>query len=123
VPVFAELAGVPEADVMRDLPGAALGQVSVDGWKAWLAGRGWLVEQLDGCPADRVPCAHLVANCPQTLEDFHWVYRDENGDVHDPGSVSLILPADHPHMRELMAYDTHQLTIIVKRAIATSKLA
>jgi hypothetical protein len=78
VPVFASLVGITEEEVLRDIPEAALGQVTVDGWKIWLRGRDFDVLQRDGCPSDILPCAHLVSlPIPSSKEDFHWIYRDE----------------------------------------------
>jgi hypothetical protein len=83
VPVFANLASVSEGEVLRDLPAAALGAVSVSEWIKWLENKRFDVLSRDGCPADIVPCAHLVAlHDPRDAGDFHWIYRDSDGDVH-----------------------------------------
>lgn len=122
VSVFASLACISEQEVEVDLPGAAHGEVSVEQWEQWLSSRGLRTQRLEGCPLEYVPCAHLVANFPQNLRDFHWVYRDENGDVHDPSPTTLTLGANHPHMRQLKSYDTHQLTIaIIKESLGPTK--
>jgi hypothetical protein len=115
VPVFAELAGVSEEHLLRDLPTAHLGTVSVDGWRTWLEGKGFTVLQREGCPDDIVPCAHLVANAMNTKEDAHWVFRDEDGDVHDPSEPSRFMPADDPRMRDLAVFSMKILTISVTR--------
>jgi hypothetical protein len=110
--VFAALADTSYEDVLADLPGAHLGTVTVDGWIGWLQGRGWTVTRQDGCPTDIVPCAHLVAPVPNP-EYCHWVYRDSEGDVHDPTPVSLAMPADSEWMRNLKMYDHKILTVSV----------
>jgi hypothetical protein len=115
VPVFARLAGIREEEVLRDLPGAAFGQVTVDGWKTWLDGRQFDVLQRDGCPSDILPCAHLVAlHEPSDREDFHWIYRDEDGDVLDPSPPGPI-PASDSRMRDLLYYSERRLTLSVRR--------
>jgi hypothetical protein len=113
ISVFAALANVAESELINDLPGASRGEITVEGWEQWLRSRGLEPKRREGCPTDVLPCAHLVANSPRGINDFHWVYRDELGDVHDPSPVSSSLTADHPHMRELKSYDTHHLTITV----------
>ena len=82
-------------------------------WIEWLEGRGFTVRKREGCPDDIAPCAHLVAHLPQSGSDFHWVYRDAEGDVHDPSPVSTCMGADDPRMRNLNFYETKQLTISV----------
>jgi hypothetical protein len=64
-------------------------------------GFGFEVTRRQGCDDVEVPCAHLVADCPQSAADFHWVYRDADGDVHDPSPVSMAMWANHPDMRSL----------------------
>lgn len=113
--VFAELAGVSEEEVLADLPDAHLGTVTVDGWRAWLEGKGLKVSKSEGCPADNVPCAHLVANALYTKEDAHWVFRDEDGDIHDPSPVAMYMPADDERMRSLSTYAIKILTLSVSR--------
>jgi hypothetical protein len=112
VPVFAALAGVSEDEVRRDLPKAALGQATVQQWIHWLERKGFEVLKRDGCPTDAVPCAHLVAlHQPRSKQDFHWIYRDADGDVHDPSPVFEAMPADDPRMRNLSAYTEKVLTL------------
>lgn len=113
--VFATLAGVSEEEVLADFPDADLGTVPVDGWRAWLESKGFAVSQRDGCPTDVVPCAHLVANVLYTKEDAHWVFRDEDGDVHDPSPVAMHMPADDQRMRSLSFYAMKVLTLSVSR--------
>ena len=113
VPVFAALAGVSAREVLNDLPGAALGEITVVEWEKWLENKGLEVLRRDGCQTDVLPCIHLVANYPRGLEDFHWVFRDEHGDVHDPSPVSSCLSADSSHMRGLLSYNVRELTITV----------
>ena len=114
VPVFAKLAGVSEYEVRRDLPQAALGRITHHQWKSWLENKNLHVLMREGCPADIVPCAHLVGpSHPRDERDFHWVYRDEDGDVHDPSPVAAAMPADHPEMRGLCLYDLKVLTLSV----------
>ena len=105
VPVFAALAGVSEDEVRRDLPDAELGLVDVVRWESWLATKGFKIQERDGGPADIAPCVHLVApHRPRDKYDFHWVYRDEEGDVHDPSPVYAALGADDPRMKSLSVY-------------------
>jgi hypothetical protein len=106
---------VSEEEVLADLPEAYLGTVTVDGWRAWLESKGFTVTKREGCPADVVPCAHLVANALYTKEDAHWVFRDEDGDVHDPSPVSMYMPADDERMRNLTIYAMKILTLSVER--------
>ena len=114
VPVFAALAGVLEDEVCRDLQMALDGLVSVQGWMDWLTAQGLDPLKRDGCPADIVPCAHLVGPLqPRNASDFHWVYRDEDGDVHDPDPSFAAMPADDPRMRDLSPYARKELTISV----------
>ena len=114
VAVFAALAGVQYEEVLNDLPDAHLGTVTVNGWKRWLEGKGFTVTRQDGCPIDMVPCAHLVAPV-NDIRYCHWIYRDEDGDVHDPSPVSAAMRADDPRMRELRGYQCKVLTISVTR--------
>jgi hypothetical protein len=114
VPVFAELTGVSEDGVRRDLPQADLGQVEVDQWVSWLEKRGFRVLKRDGCPTDIVPCAHLVAhNQPRDKSHFHWVFRDADGDVHDPSPGNLAMAADDERMKNLSLYPERVLTLSV----------
>jgi hypothetical protein len=114
VPVFANLAGVSEDEVRRDVPQAALGQVTLAQWISWFETRGCKVLIREGCPDDIVPCAHLVApSRPRDSLDFHWVYRDADGDVHDPFPGSAAMPADDPRMRDLSLYAQKVLTLSV----------
>jgi hypothetical protein len=110
VAVFAAIAGVPYEQVCHDLPEAHEGAVSVDGWISWLEKRGFTVLRQNGCAASVVPCAHLVAVI-NSSEHCHWVYRDDEGDVHDPSSVFAAMPADHPTMKELSCYEYKVLTL------------
>lgn len=117
VPVFAALVGISEAELCRELPAAPEQGVSVDGWMTWLSEKGLDPLKRDGCPADVVPCAHLVGPFqPRSLNDFHWIYRDEDGDVHDPAPSFSAMPADDPRMKELAGYARKELTISVSRA-------
>jgi len=117
VPVFSALTGIPEDEIRRDLPEAALGTVDVDQWIEWLESKGAKVLKRYGCPSDIVPCAHLVApNPPRNRSDFHWIYRDEDGDVHDPSSVWAAMPADDVKFRDLAYYEHKELTISISRA-------
>lgn len=119
IPVFAELSGVSEDEVRQDFPQAVLGLVTVEQWISWLHKRGFRVLRRDGCPADVLPCVHLVAtHQPRDGSDFHWIYRDADGDVHDPSPVFAAMPADHPSMRNLSVYFQQVLTI----SIASSAL-
>lgn len=122
VSVFAELAQVPEEELLKELPEAHLGKVSVDEWIAWLETRGFDVLRRDGCPEDVVPCAHLVG--PEQSyhpTDFHWIYRDADGDVHDPSPVPRAMPADDPRIRNLTLYGQKVLTISISRRVASPK--
>lgn len=115
VSVFAALAGVSEEEVLADLPTAYLGIVTVDGWIGWLESKGFTVLKREECPADIVPCAHLVANALYTKEDAHWVFRDEDGDMHDPSPVAMCWPANDDRMRNLETYSIKILTLSVER--------
>ena len=115
VSVFAQLSGTPEEQLRRELPSAVSGQISVDEWIVWLQGKGLDVVKRRGCPDDMVPCAHLVGNMPQSVEDFHWVFRDIDGNVHDPSPVFMYFPADDPRMKTLDFYSEQVLTITVTR--------
>jgi hypothetical protein len=116
VAVFAALTGLSKEVVCLDLPGAPLGVISVGEWIDWLKGRSFEVLQRTGCPDDRVPCAHLVGPLyPGNQSDFHWVYRDEDGDIHDPSPSAMYMPASHPSMRDLSAYSQKVLTISISR--------
>ena len=114
VVVFAALAEVPYEDVLSDLPEAHLGTVSVDGWERWLEQRGFKVTRLDGCPADVFPCAHMVSPVDD-IRYAHWVYRDGEGDIHDPAPSFQAMPADDPFMKELKMYDFKVLTISLSK--------
>jgi hypothetical protein len=41
VVVFAALTGVAYEDILRDLPDAHLGTITLDGWHSWLLERGF----------------------------------------------------------------------------------
>lgn len=110
--VFSALAGVSREDLCTDLPDAPLGLVSVDRWEAWLQSKGFEVLRRDGCPEDVVPCAHLVGpDNPGANHDSHWVYRDADGDIHDPSPVFQAMAADDPRIRNLSHYGMKLLTI------------
>lgn len=111
--VFAALAAISEEELLADLPNACLGTVTVDGWHEWLESKGFTVTRREGCPADIVPCAHLVAHALYTKEDAHWVFRDEAGDVHDPSPGSMHMEAADPRMRELSMFSMKILTLSV----------
>ena len=116
VPVFARLAGIPEEQFRNEMPRAQIGQISVDELVAWLELKCFQVLKRPGCPDDLLPCAHLVGNMPQSLSDFHWIFRDADGDVHDPSPVFQFFPADDPRMRALNFYSERVLTITVSSA-------
>jgi len=119
VPVFANLASVSEGEVLRDLPAAALGAVSVSEWIKWLENKRFDVLSRDGCPADIVPCAHLVAlHDPRDAGDFHWIYRDSDGDVHDPFGDFGTIAADDPIMKNLSLYRRKVLTLSISRPLS-----
>ena len=113
--VFAKLAGMSEAELLTDLPWAQLGEVSVDDWCRWLQEKGFSVSKREGCPDDGVSCAHLVAHQMNSERDAHWVYRDQEGDVHDPSPVSAYFPADDSRMRDLSFYSMKILTLSILR--------
>ena len=120
VSVFAALARVSEDKVHADLPNASLGQVSVLEWMNWLEAQNLDVLKRDGCPSDIRPCAHLVASHPpRDHTDFHWIYRDDDGDIHDPSPVFEAMPADDPRMVDLSPYIQQVLTISVSKPPAT----
>jgi hypothetical protein len=113
--VFAKLAGMTEEGLRAELPDAHLGTVTVNGWEEWLRDKGFIVTQRDGCPNDIVPCAHLVSHGANTGEDYHWVYRDEDGDVLDPNPVNFYMPPGDARMRRLDVYSVKVLTISISR--------
>ena len=116
--MFGALTGLSVEDICRDLPDARTGGVSVFRWESWLKGIGLVVLRRDGCPTDILPCAHLVTlDTPRSFDDCHWVYRDEDGDVHDPSPVFEALDADTKWMRNLGSYEGKLLTISICRAI------
>jgi hypothetical protein len=116
VAVFAALAGTSYQEVIDAFPGRAVhGLVRPGEWVDWLKNKGCQPTLREGCPDGAVPCAHLVADHPMSNQDFHWVYRDEDGDVHDPSPVFFIVSANHPSMRSLSAYNTKVLTISVNK--------
>lgn len=110
--VFAELAEVSREELLQDLPLAHLGTVSVDGWTEWLERKGRVVLRRQECPDDIVPCAHLVGWCDT---DFHWIYRDAEGDLHDPSPVFTAMPADDPRMKSIAFYPLKVLTLSISR--------
>jgi len=114
VVVFAALTGVPYEDVLRDIPDADLGTVTLNGWVDWLMKRGFKVTRRDGYWTDIVPCAHMVSPV-HPWRELHWVYRDEEGDVHDPSHATQAKPADDPFMTELQLYEWKLETISVSR--------
>lgn len=115
VPVFAALTGMSEDQIRTEVPGADDGKVSVDGWRDWLQKKGFTVTQREGCPSDVMPCVHLVASA----RGAHWVYRDQDGDVHDPSLDVLHMPADDERMRSLSTFRTKVLTLSVSRSSST----
>jgi hypothetical protein len=111
VSVFAALTGISQEELSADLPNAPLGEVSVDGWIAWLESKGFSVLKRQECPADIVPCAHLVApEEMRDLKDAHWIFRDKCGNVHDPSGLFHAYPANHEDMRSLKYYERKVLT-------------
>jgi hypothetical protein len=114
VPVFSALTGISEDEICRELPLAPEQGVTVDGWMDWLTAKGLEPLKRQGCPDDIVPCVHLVGPLyPQARTHFHWVYRDAEGDVHDPHPSVAAMPADDPRMRDLSIYGTKVLTISI----------
>jgi hypothetical protein len=114
VPVFAALTGIAEDKIRREFPRAAQGVVSVDEWKEWLEQKGFSVLHQDGCPADIVPCAHLVGpSIIRNPTDAHWIYRDEHGYVHDPSPVWEYWAANDEKMMSLQYHGSKVLTISI----------
>jgi hypothetical protein len=114
VPVFSALTGIAEDEICRELPSAPEQGVTVDGWMDWLTANGREPLKRQGCPDDIVPCVHLVGpTSPRARTHFHWVYRDAEGDVHDPDPSVVAMAADDPRMRELSIYGTKMLTISI----------
>lgn len=114
VPVFSALTGIPEDQICSELLLAPEQGVTVDGWMEWLTVKGLEPLKRQGCPDDIVPCVHLVGpSNPQAATHFHWVYRDSDGDVHDPHPSIAAMPADDPRMKELSIYGTKVLTISI----------
>jgi len=105
VPVFAALTGISEIQICQKLPLAPQQEVTVSDWMTWLREKGFQPHKRDGCLTDIVPCAHLVGPTdPRSARHFHWVYRDEDGDVHDPDPSFAAMPADDLRMRDLSMY-------------------
>jgi hypothetical protein len=103
VPVFAALTGIAEDEIRHDRPEAHHGKLSVDGWIGWLEEKGFTVLRQVGCPDSIVPCAHLVApDNPRDHTDTHWIFRDKDGDIHDPSPVFGAMPADDPRMKSIL---------------------
>lgn len=97
VPVFSALTDISEDEICRELPLAPKQGVTVDAWMDWLAAKGLEPLKRQGSPDDIVPCVHLVGPTnPQALTHFHWVYRDAEGDLHDPHPSVAAMPADDP---------------------------
>jgi hypothetical protein len=117
--VFAKLVGITEEELLRELPDAYLGTVSVKDWEVWLESKGFAVTRRQECPDDVVPCAHLVGHGVHTREDAHWVYRDEDGDVLDPSPVNFYMPPNDPRMRRLDVYSEKILTLTIERKSLT----
>jgi len=116
VPVFSRLAGIPEDQVRLDLPDAAKGKISVEQWKGWLESKRFEVLERTGGPDDILPCAHLVGPVAlRSNEDCHWIFRDADGDVHDPSEVFQHMPANDTRMKDLSVYDQKILTLSVSR--------
>jgi hypothetical protein len=110
LPVFGKLTGASRVEILRDLPEAAEGKVSVRQWEEWLKNRNVGVTRYDGRDGHyEVPCAHLVQ--PHSP---HWIYEDEIG-VLDPSDCFRSMPPDDPRMRDWDAtYGGRILTISVK---------
>jgi len=117
VPVFSKLARISEEELLLELPHAKAGQVDHHQWLEWLRGKNLGdVRMVEGCPTDLANCAHLVsAHQPRDQADFHWIYRDEEGDVQDPSSCFAAMPADDPRMKSLEPYPFKVLTIVVSK--------
>jgi len=82
----------------------------------WLEAQGLSGLKRDGCPSDIVPCTHLVASHPpRDYTYFHWIYRDAEGDVHDPSLVFEAMSAADPRMKDLSFYHQQVLSISVAR--------
>jgi len=114
VSVFAALAEITQEELKAEMTGAESGLVTVDQWLEWMKRRKPGVQKLQGCPTDLVNCAHLVSeHHPRGLDDFHWIYRDKEGDVHDPSPSYMYMPADDERMRCLQQYRHQELTIWV----------
>jgi len=114
VPVFAALTGISEDEIRHDLPEAHLGRVSVDEWARWLDKKGFAALIRPGCPDDIVPCAHLVA-LDERRAGAHWIYRDGQGNIHDPNPAQRYVPADDPRMKSISFYPEKVLTVSVSR--------
>jgi hypothetical protein len=117
VPVFAELTGIPEEQIERELPLALEGKLTANDWMDWLTEKNLRPSTRDGQHDDVIPCVHLVATYrnPISPEHYHWVYRDEEGDVLDPHPVFSGMPPYDERMRTLSAYGPAVLTISITR--------
>jgi len=110
VPVFGKLTGASREEILRDLPEASDGKVSVARWEDWLRSKNLEVARHDGRDEHYdIPCVHLVQR-----HSPHWIYEDESG-VLDPSSAFMYMPPNDPRMREWEStYGGRILTISVK---------
>jgi hypothetical protein len=111
VPVFGKLAGASREVVLRDLPEATEGKVTVAQWEDWLRNKKNLeVVRHDGRDEHYdIPCAHLVQR-----HSPHWIYEDENG-VLDPSLPFACMSPNDRSMREWEStYGGRILTISVR---------
>ncbi len=108
--VFGKLANVDGDQILRELPGAGEGRITVSQWEDWLRSRGFEVRRYQSDEKPPLPCAHLVQGGGRF---FHWIYQDEKG-ILDPDPTFQCMPPNHPSMLDFSAYGGRVLSIFVK---------
>jgi len=107
VEVFRKLAGVSRAELLKDLPQAINGKISVIQWEEWLTVKGFIVDRHQRDEDYTLPCAHLIRRHPH----YHWIYEDMTG-IHDPDPKFACVP---PKLIKLQGYsEGRELTISVR---------
>jgi len=93
VPVFGELTGLSREELLREMPNAVEGRVTVLQWESWLRSKGLKVDRHQRDEEYTLPCAHLLLWAGRP----HWIYEDETG-VHEPNPAFMCVPPDDPIM-------------------------